>query len=158
LFVLELVDVSPDDDADIEMEEEANNVADDETDFSTRTENRATRDLVVAAVVTLDQRALGEDDVECKCSQGEREEEAHPNEGRVGFNHTAVSGHRANESEKRDEGDDSENDTSDNETNPSARRDFDLVVIQEIWSCINGVDEPEKCTSAKSATNEGQKR
>jgi hypothetical protein len=39
--------------------------------------------------------------------------------------------------EKRDESDDSENDTCDDETNPSPRRDFNLTVIQEIGSCID---------------------
>lgn len=40
--------------------------------------------------------------------------------------------------EKRDNGNDSENDTSDDETNPSTRRDFDLAVIQEVRSRIDG--------------------
>jgi len=140
------------------MEEETDDVADNEANLSTRAENRATRDLIVAAIVTLDQRALGEDEVECECGQGERGEEAQPNENRVGLDHATVSDHRANKSEKRDESDDSENDTSDDETNPSARRDFDLTVIQEIGSCIDSVYEPEKCTSAKTATDEGQQR
>lgn len=83
------------------MEEEANNVANDETDFSTRAEDRAARDLVVVAVVTLNQRALGEDEVECKSGQGQRREEADPNENRVGFDHATVSDHRANESTGR---------------------------------------------------------
>ena len=36
------------------MKEEADNVADDETDFSASGENRTTGDLVVVAVVALD--------------------------------------------------------------------------------------------------------
>lgn len=48
-----------------QMEEEANNIGDDETGFFTRTENRAdnrtARDHV--AIVTLDQHALGGDEV-----------------------------------------------------------------------------------------------
>jgi len=158
LFVFELVHVPSDNNADIEMEEEANHVANDETDFSARAEDRTTRDLVVVAVVTLNQRALGEDEVECKSGQGQRREEAQPNENRVGFDHATVSDHRANEPEKRDKGNDSENRTSDDDTDSSAGRDFDLVVVQEIWSCINGVDEPEECTRSKPATDEGQQR
>ena len=46
-------------------------------------------------------------------------------------------GGQGNLPEKRDESDDSENDTSDDETNPSTRRDFNLTVIQEIGSCID---------------------
>ena len=79
------------------MEEEANDVAEDETDFSASAENRATRDLVVVAIVTLNQSALGEDEVEGKCGQGERGEEANPDKNRVGFDHATVSDHRANE-------------------------------------------------------------
>ena len=79
------------------MEEESDDIADDETDFSTGAENGAARNLVVAAVVTLDYRALGEDEVEGECGQGERGEEADPNENRVGFDHATVSDHRPNE-------------------------------------------------------------
>lgn len=53
------------------MEEEANDIADDETGFSTRVEKRATRDLVVAAVIALNQRAVGENEIECKSGQDE---------------------------------------------------------------------------------------
>jgi len=140
------------------MDEKTNDVDDDETDFSTRTENRVARDLVVVLIVALNQRALGEDEIEREHGQGERGEEAHPNENRVGFDHAAVSNHRTDESEERDDGDDSENDTGDDETNPSTRRDFNMCVVDEIWSCIDGVDEPEECTSAKSATDERQER
>lgn len=63
-----------------EMEEEANDVADDETDFSACAEKRATGDLIATAVLTLNQRALGEDEVECESGQNERGEEADPNE------------------------------------------------------------------------------
>jgi hypothetical protein len=75
------------------MEEETNDVADNEGNLSTRAEDRATRDLIVVAIVTLDQRALGEDEVECECGQGERGEEAHPDENRVGLDHATVSDH-----------------------------------------------------------------
>jgi len=158
LFVIELVDVSSDDNADIEMEEESDDVADDKTDLSTRAENRATRNLVVVTIVTLNQRALGKDEVEGECGQGERGEEANPNEDRVGFDHATVSDNRTNEPEQRDDSDDDENGTGDNEANPSTRRDFDLTVLQKIWSCIDSVDEPEKCTSTETAADEGQKR
>ena len=83
------------------MEEETNDVADNEGDLSTRVEDRATRDLIVVAIVTLNQRALGEDEVERESGQGERGEEAHPNENRVGLDHATVSDHRANKSVRR---------------------------------------------------------
>lgn len=75
------------------MEEEANNVTDDEANLSTSVEDRATRNFVVAAIVTLDQRALGEDEVERECRQRDRGEEAYPNENRVCFDHATVSDH-----------------------------------------------------------------
>jgi len=158
LFVLELVDVSPDDDTNVEMEEETDNVPDDEPDFSTRRENRATRNLGVVLIITLNQRALGKDEVERERSQRKRRKEAHPDENRVGLDHATVSNHRTDESEERDDGNESENNTGDDETNPSTRRDLDLVVFQEVRSRIDSVDEPEKCTSTETAADEGQKR
>jgi len=40
--------------------------------------------------------------------------------------------------EERDEGDECENNTSDDDTDPGSRRDFNLRVIQEVRSCIDG--------------------
>ena len=40
--------------------------------------------------------------------------------------------------EERDECDECENNTSDDDTDPSSRRDFDLRVFQEVRSCIDG--------------------
>ena len=143
------------------MEEETNDVADDENDLPTGGENRTTSNFVAAAIVALNQRALGEYEVECECGQSQRGEEAHPNEDRVSLNHTTVSDNRANEStggiapstiaqlrmtrqgamdlpEERDESDDSENDTSDDETNPSSRCDCHLVVFQDVRFCVHG--------------------
>lgn len=156
LFVLQLLDISPNNDTDIEMEEKANNVTDDKSNLSTSVEDRATGNFVVVAIVALNQRALGEDEVERESRQRERGKEAYPNENRIGLDHATVSDNRANEPEKRDDSDDSENDTGDNETNPSSGRDFNLTVVQEIWSCIDSMNEPEKCTSTKSTTDEGQ--
>ena len=81
-----------------ELEEETDNVADDKADLSAGGEHRATRDLVEVIVVTLNQRALGEHEVERESSQAEREEEAQPDEERVGLDHATVSNHRADES------------------------------------------------------------
>jgi len=158
LFVLELVNVSPDDDADIEMEEKTNDVDDDEPDLPTSAENRAASNFLAVAIDALDQRALGEDEVERECSQTQRGEEAHPNEDGVSLNHTTVSDYRANESKERDESDESEDDTSDDKTNPSSRCDCHLVVFQDVRSCVDGVYKPEKCTSTESAADEGEKR
>lgn len=76
LFVLQLFDISPNNDTYIEMEEKANNVTDDKANLSTRVEDRATGNFVVVAIETLNQRALGEDEVERECRQCERGEEA----------------------------------------------------------------------------------
>lgn len=76
LFVLQLLDISPNNDTDIEMEEKANNVTDDKSNLSTSVEDRATGNFVVVAIVALNQRALGEDEVERERRQRERGEEA----------------------------------------------------------------------------------
>jgi len=158
LFVLELHDVSFDDDTDVQLEEKSNNVGDDETDFSAGAKHCTARNLIEVLVETLNQRALGKHEVEREPSQAEREEEAEPDEEGVGFDHAAVSNHRPNESKERDERDNRENDTGDDETNPSTRRDFDLGVVQEVRSCVDSMDEPEENTSADAATDEGEER
>jgi len=158
LFILELFDVSPDDDTDIELEEKTDNVADDETNLPVRGEHRATRDLIEAVVVALDHRALGKHDVEGESGQGDREEEADPDEDRVGLDHATVSNHRTDESKERDNGDNGENDTSNDETDPGARCDFDLGVLQEVRSRIDSVDEPEKRAGGETAADEGEER
>jgi hypothetical protein len=84
-----------------EVEEETNDITDNETDLPTRAEDRTTRDFVATAVVAIDQRALGEDEVEGKDGQREGGEEAQPDENRVGLDHAPVSDHRANESAER---------------------------------------------------------
>lgn len=76
-----------------ELEEKANNVADDEADLSTRVEHRATRNFLEILVVALNQGTLGEHEVEGESGQGEREEETDPDESRVGPDHTTVSNH-----------------------------------------------------------------
>jgi hypothetical protein len=114
LFVLELHDVSFDDDTDVwerrldsagsaevgltQLEEKSNNVGDDETDFSAGAKHCTARNLIEVLVETLNQRALGKHEVEREPSQAEREEEAEPDEEGVGFDHAAVSNHRPNES------------------------------------------------------------
>jgi len=155
LFVLELVNISPDDYTDVEIDEKADDIADEETDLSARAEYRTARNLVEVLVVALDQAALGEHEVGREDGQGEGEQEADPDENRVGLDHAAVSNHRANESEKRDGGDDSENNTGDDETNSGTRGDFDLGVVQEVWSSIDGMDKPEKRSGGETAAKEG---
>jgi len=91
LFVLELLNVSPDDDADVELEEETENANDGECNLSTRVEQRATRNLFEVLVVTLNQRALGEHEVERERSQADGEEEAEPDENRISLDHATVS-------------------------------------------------------------------
>jgi hypothetical protein len=119
LFVLELVNISPDDYTDVwwrerkirwisdwrrcgnvltEIDEKADDIADEETDLSARAEYRTARNLVEVLVVALDQAALGEHEVGREDGQGEGEQEADPDENRVGLDHAAVSNHRANES------------------------------------------------------------
>ena len=39
--------------------------------------------------------------------------------------------------EERDDSDESENDTSDDDTDPGTRRDFNVGVVQEVWPCID---------------------
>ena len=104
--------------------------------------------------------AVGEHEVGRENGQGEGEQEADPDENRVGLDHAAVSNHRANESahrsvrkqqimtredtgdgsvpEERDDGDDGENNTSDNDANSCTRGDFDLGVVQEVGSRVDG--------------------
>ena len=81
-----------------ELDEKTENVSDDETDLSTLSEHRATRNLLKVIIVALNQGALGEHEVERECGQGEREEEGDPDESRVCLDHATVSNHRADES------------------------------------------------------------
>ena len=53
------------------MEEETYDVADDEDDLPTSGENRTTSNFVAAAIVALNQRALGEYEVERECGQSQ---------------------------------------------------------------------------------------
>jgi len=73
LFVLELLNVSSDDDANIELDEKCNNVADDETSLFTRGEHRVTSSFFEVLVVAPKQGALGEHEVERESSQSEGE-------------------------------------------------------------------------------------
>lgn len=142
------------------LDEESENVSNDERDLSTRIEHRATSNLFQVFIQALDQGALGEHEVEHESSQAEREEEADPDESRVCPDHATVSDYRADESmggsrckhgvmekstvgvgdipEERDEGDDSENNTSDDDTDPGTGRDLDLGVVQEVRVRIDG--------------------
>jgi hypothetical protein len=156
LFVLELLDVSPDNNTDVELDEKTENVSDDETNLSTLSEHRATRNLLKVAIVALNQGALGKHEVECECGQGDREEEADPDETRVCLDHATVPNHRANESEERDDSGDRENNTGDDDTDPSTRCDLDLGVVQEVRSRIDSVDKPEERTSGNSTGDKGQ--
>jgi len=93
LFILELVNISPDDYTDVEIDEKTDDVADEETDLSSRAEYRTTRNLLEVLVVALNQVTLGEHEVGRENSQCKGEQEADPDENRVGFDHAAVSNH-----------------------------------------------------------------
>jgi len=73
LFVLKLLNVSPNDDTDIELDEKADDVADDETNLFAPAEHRTTSDLLEVLVIALNQGALREHEVEGESSQSERE-------------------------------------------------------------------------------------
>jgi len=75
------------------LEEKTNDAADDQANLSTRVEYFATINLVEILVVTLNQRALGERDIARERGQSEGEEEAEPDEERVGLDHATVSNH-----------------------------------------------------------------
>jgi len=93
LFVLELINVSPDNDTDVKLEEKTNDAADDQANLSARVEYFTTIDFVEILVVTLNQRALGKRDIARECGQAEGEEETEPDEERVGLDHATVSNH-----------------------------------------------------------------
>lgn len=76
-----------------EIDEKTDDVADEETDLSTRAEYRTARNFLEVLVVALNQVALGEHEVGRENGQGEGEQEADPDENRVGLDHAAVSNH-----------------------------------------------------------------
>jgi len=73
LFVLKLLNISPNDDTDIELDEKADDVADDETNLFAPAEHRTASDLLEVLVIALNQGALREHEVEGESSQSERE-------------------------------------------------------------------------------------
>lgn len=81
-----------------EIDEKTDDIANEESDLSSRTEYRTTRNLLEILVVALNQATLGEHEVGRENGQGEGEQEADPDENRVGLDHAAVSNHRTNES------------------------------------------------------------